>query len=228
MEKLVEEVFEKLKKSVSARIQPMPENAVVVNVKVSVEHEIFGIVSQAFIDTANSDLPRDIGVTSDEFKNYLVTLVWSRVCWINRKDRYIVHPTDKINVPSIFSLVLANVGLAQDEKLGVYLEPIMDKPKNLLSKEEMIVISLKLSKLSDRGYIFGLGFPRDRYGSWDFMAMQVVEGKVLRHDSEAHPVYAVISSMLLKGNLATILVPRVMYGFSVQMEQEILSLIRHT
>lgn len=234
-------VKESIKKDVENRIQPLPVSPEYLDVKISVETELYVSYIDSFFDVIASTVPRDLPMTKEDFTNYVTTIVYSRVCWVNRKvGQYVVHPSVKLAVPSFISVVLANVGLASDMKLGVSLTPIMDKPKTLLSEAQLVGISNILLSLTNSGFVFGTGYARDKYGSWDFMAMQIViektqgddesvkgRSQVLRHDSESHPVYAVMASVLIVSNLATVLSPRVRYGFVDGMKAEILGLVRH-
>ena len=227
-------VSESIKKDVENRIQPLPVSPEYLDVKISVQTDLYISYIDSFFDVIASTVPRDLPMTKEDFTNYVTTIVYSRVCWVNRKvGQYIVHPSVKLAVPSFISVVLANIGLASDSKLGVSLTPVMDKPEVLLSESELVGISNILSSLTNSGFVFGTGYARDKYGSWDFMAMQIVIDKasgrsqVLRHDSESHPVYAVMASVLIVSNLATVLSPRVRYGFVDGMKAEILGLVRH-
>lgn len=107
-------------------------------------------------------------------------------------------------------MLLDNIGRAVDQDLGVELLPCaVEAP---LTREEVEAISGKLKVLSSYGFEYGIGFSRDRHGSWDFMAMTLIDGEIRRHNQESHPVYALLASTLGIKGVEAVLSPRVTYG----------------
>lgn len=195
------------------------------------------------------------GFTLEDFKKYINTLVFSRIQWV-RGRHYIIHPNDKVAVPAFLSVVLMNIGRAEETSLGISLLPDLRKTDDvlfriqefdareevrkqewevqhsvegvegefrgasdterniaiysLLSKDEMFIISRHLKSIN--GYQYSDGYLKDRFGTFDFMAMQMVGDYVMRHESSTHPVYGLLSSILEPHLVCSALSPLVRYG----------------
>lgn len=154
----------------------------------------------------------DFPVAMEDFKKYVNTLVKARVDYTNNK-RPLFGPTERIAIPSFLSVVLANVGVAVDVDRGIELRPVVDSSDDsFLSKEELLKISGMLKRFSSLGFEYSDGYLRDRKGSWEFMAMTIIEDKVMRDNKESHPVYALLASTLAIRGVETVLSPRIEYG----------------
>lgn len=146
----------------------------------------------------------------DEIRHYLLSLLHIRVKHCMGKPTTI-RWTDEVYVPAFFSIILENIGITSDEDLGVTLQPKFDHP-SAMDVDELARTSRKFQALSRMGLVCAQQMPRDRKGSWDFMAMQCVDNVVRRHDSDSHPVYGFLSSVVETRMIDTVLAPRVTYG----------------
>lgn len=197
-------------------VRPIPSEYTVTPVSIHLDAPVLTEYCEALFTSLNftwcsrggSEMP----ISLDELQAYVATLVKTRVDYVNG-DRPLFSPMERIVVPSFLSCVLQNVGVAVDVDLGVELRPVItEEPTPFLAKENMLVISRQLRGFQNMGFDFAEGYSRDRSGSWDFMAMAVVEGEVLRHDKSAHGVYALLASTLSIRGVETVLSPRVNYG----------------
>lgn len=151
-------------------------------------------------------------VELEELQAYIRTLVKVRVDYVNR-ERPLFGPRERIAVPSYLHCLLSNVGLAVDVDKGVELHPMIGESEGaFLGMEDVLRISRILRTLGAIGFEYAEGYSRDRTGSWEFMAMCIVDDVVLRHDKEAHPVYALLASTLAIRGVETVLSPRVEYA----------------
>lgn len=154
----------------------------------------------------------EFSVSEEDFTKYVNTIVKARVDYV-RHERPLFGPTERVAIPSFLAVVLANLGIAVDVDKGIELRPSLEiDDSSLLSKDELFKISSVLKRFSSLGFEYSDGYARDRMGSWDFMAMSVIEDNVLRHDKESHPVYALMASTLAIRGIETVLSPRIEYG----------------
>lgn len=147
--------------------------------------------------------------TKEKFVQYCTTIVVSRIQYVLNK-KPIVYPTDHIMVPSFLMNIIMQIGIAQDLKLGLSVRPAEPEEVSTLAIEEIRKISFYLEAL--KGYEGGFGYPRDKAGSWDLMTMQLIDNEIQRHDAEAHPVYALMASVIGPKLIESVLSPLVRYG----------------
>lgn len=177
------------------------------------DSEVFGsYVDQLArsIDQECSIRRMDSPVSKQELEDYVRALLEARVRNV-RGEKSDFTSRDDLIVPSFFSIILENVGLAYEPTLEIKLVPKIEY-KNPLKLEGVKEISRKLRSLGQFGFQYALSLPRDSRGSWDFMAMQWANDAVTRHDKLAHPAYALLASVLALKGLETALVGRVTYG----------------
>lgn len=151
-----------------------------------------------------------VDFTKEQFLLYCKTMVYSRVAWVLNK-RPLVHPTEHLIVPSFLMNIIMQIGVAQDLSLGITVQP-STVPEDFEGMEmsEMRKISMRLESLS--GYEGGFGYPRDKAGAWEFMTMSLINGDIRRHDAKAHPVYALMASVVGPKLIESVLSPIVTYG----------------
>jgi hypothetical protein len=178
----------------------------------------------------------EVPFTMEEFKEYIRALVYSRVAWVNSL-KYVVHPNEPIAVPAFLSVVLMNIGNAEEVSLGLRLVPEIKgmfhivekgegnnkekvwevKPFNIIEKDLKLANKDLMQKISNylkaiEGYEYGKGYLKDKSGTFDFMSMQVVDSYITHHEAQAHPVYALLASILQPHLVASALSPLVRYG----------------
>lgn len=157
-----------------------------------------------------------VDFSKEEFLLYCKTMVYSRISWVlNQKPT--VHPTEHIMVPSFLMNIIMQIGIASDLSLGITVEPA-NTPKDFspMPMEKMRRISMRLESLS--GYEGGFGYPRDKTGAWDFMTMTLINNDIRRHDANAHPVYAMMASVVGPKLITSVLSPIVNYGSTSTLE----------
>lgn len=157
-----------------------------------------------------------VDFSKEEFLLYCKTMVYSRISWVlNQKPT--VHPTEHIMVPSFLMNIIMQIGIASDLSLGITVEPA-NTPKDFspMPMEKMRRISMRLESLS--GYEGGFGYPRDKTGAWDFMTMTMINNDIRRHDATAHPVYAMMASVVGPKLITSVLSPIVNYGSTRTLE----------
>jgi hypothetical protein len=214
--------LEALKKVSEMHIIPAPCDYDVVEVYIDLESKVMkAYVAElhAQLDVKVSLMGGQMPVTYEELYDYCKTLIAIRVQTV-RKEPNMLRSAVRLGIPSYLFVVIDNLGVAVDRKLGVELTPAKIEPT--LPVEKMVDISRKLNQLAVYGYEYTESFPRGDYGSWDFMAMTVIEGFVKRHSDEAHPVYALLASTLGLKGVEAALSPRCHYG----LEEHLASVVR--
>lgn len=151
---------------------------------------------------------------SDEMYAYMRTLLKLRVRRVNRATRF-TEPSYKNHVhfvvPAFLSLYLENVGVAQDASLGVKITPEFEDA-DPMKYEDFVRVERHLRRFESFGFEYATTIPGDTSGSWELMAMQVVDDRVCRHDAGSHMVYGLLGAMVANEQLQSILLPRVSYG----------------
>lgn len=171
----------------------------------------YAAISYALCQGAKNDL-----FTEDEFLLYNKSAVYSRIGWVNSSG-FSFGPNDHIMIPSFLMNIIMQIGKTQDSSLGLTVIP-KDAPKDFkpMDIDRMREISMWLENLS--GYEGGFGYPSDKSGSFEFMTMTLVDNEIRRHDSKAHPVYAMMASVVGPKYVATILSPIITYGNTEMFE----------
>lgn len=148
----------------------------------------------------------------EDFTEYCQSRLQDRVAWVRNDPRNrLFHPVEAIVVPAFLSTLLANIGRVLDPALGIELVPQLNEYVKY-DEAKMRAISSKLQSFSRQGYQFALGYAKDKKGTWELMAMQLVAGQVVRHDAVAHPVYATMAAVLGLTMTNVVLTPRIRYG----------------
>jgi hypothetical protein len=163
------------------------------------------------LESATSIMGGSVPFSLGELVNYCQQLVKIRVDYVNRTHA-MFGPTEKLAVPAFLSVVLENIGLAEDVDRGIELYPTLSGFESLMSAQEMSMMTTKLKTLSRYGFEYAEGYSRDRKGSWDFMTMTLIDGYVRSISKEAHPVYALMASVLATHGVEAAMSPRITYG----------------
>jgi hypothetical protein len=151
----------------------------------------------------------------EDMHSYLRTLVQVRVKMVNR-ERVDFSWKDTIAIPAFFCLLLSKVGKATDYTLGVTIIPTFDHSDFVpMSFSDVRQFSNKLMAASKRfKFEIATQLPRDLKGDWEFMSMQLVEEQIRHHSGDPAPYKAVLASVFAWKGLNTILLPRVIYGYT--------------
>lgn len=214
----------KLKAFVSERLTATPDKYDRVAVSINTNAKVLTTYKAELFSEwslACQVLGRSMLFTQEELSRYIDMLVQTRVSYVQGK-RVEISPTDRIAVPAYLSLVLSNVGLAQDSTQGIELYPEMVNEIQI-DKEFMLDISRKIRILSNIGIEYADGYVRSRDGSFEFMSMALIDDYVRTWTKDAHPVYALLSSTLAIRGIEAVLSPRINYGSEAHM----VSLVRH-
>jgi len=222
-------LLESYKKLVNSRLIPVPRSYDEIDVTFEVGE---GTMLMEYADIEYQALCARIQLTGgevpfsdEEFRSYIKTLLYSRVAWV-RNVKYIIHPNDPIVVPAFLSVVLMNIGNAEDVSLGVRLIPRIEgmvdekgvvKPLETIRDDLGLLEVFNMRKISNYlqsvdGYNYSKGYIKDKSGVFDFMSMQVVENYIVHHNADSHPVYALMASILQPHMVASVLSPLVKYG----------------
>lgn len=226
MENKTMNLLESYKKLVSGRVAPAPHNYEEVTVGFEVDDASmlaqYGRTEYTALEAKIGHSGGQLPFSEDEFLKYIRTLVISRILWV-RNEKTIVVPTDPISVPAFLSVILMNIGNADEPTLGLRLIPAIQAPEDVkkggdskkeglstLDINEMRRISSYLASID--GYSFSKGYLRDKSGVFDFMSMQFVDGYIMHHNADSHPVYALLASVMKPHIITSALSPLVRYG----------------
>lgn len=180
---------------------------------------------------------KELPFTEVEFLAYHLALLKARIAYtLNQRVPEHLHPKSRTAVPAFFCDILANIGKAEIKSLGVILVPKFDNTQiadetleAIFSDEDSIKhfkeISMFLKNMTRYGFVMSEGYSADRYGQEAFMAFQLVEDTLRRHDDSAHPGYAVMAAVVCKAQMLETLSPRVMYASLEEMKHAVTYLI---
>lgn len=168
-------------------------------------------IEQKALEYAISRKGQQSSYTDDllrKFPDYCKALVASRVDYV-LGGRPVVKPMDHVMVPSFLMNIIMQIGEVMDLSTGIRLLPEeVDTPS--ISLDEMREISMLLESI--REYEGGFGYPKDKSGSWEFMTMWLVGTQLQRFSADAHPVYALMASVIGLKQIESVLNPLVTYG----------------
>lgn len=172
--------------------------------------EQFASVEYQALDYNARKTGGEVPFTIEEFKAYCNSIVASRIQWV-RGERYIYHPNDPIVSPSFLAVICMNIGIAMELTKGITLRPAsIPTDVKVFSKKEMEPISFYLASLGN--YDGAKGYLKDKSGSWEFMSMQLIDGKIRNENADTHPVYAIMASVVGPLMVNSVLSPLVYYG----------------
>jgi len=131
--------------------------------------------------------------SQDEFKSYIRTLYQYRIDLVNSK-RIAIAAKKVYAVPSLIGLILAQIGPVTDYSFGVHLVP-KSQVKDTLKEEEMLRISVALTKLADNGFRIIKGIPTHYEGELGFMSTALHNEIVKSYRDGTAPGIALLSAV---------------------------------
>lgn len=178
-------------------------------------------------DQAASMRGFELSFSEEELSKYIDMIIITRVEY-TRGRKVLVKPVDGFAVPSFLSCILSNIGLARNADLGIELVPVVERGQRTVSPNEidydfMVKISRAIKVLGRIGVEYAEGYTRSRDGSYEFMSMAMIDDYVRNVANTAHPVYALMASVLGVRGIEAVLSPRVNYGSVNHMK----TLVRH-
>ena len=156
------------------------------------------------------------------FGKYLLDLLAARVRQtgvLTGKTGLLRWNTPGMVIPSVWSLILSQIGVVVNYSLGVRLEPKMTSSVNPLSAAELGRMWSWLKAAEGYGLQVTTSWTREQSGDEQFMTFQCVNDVICRHDNIASPTKALLSGLVLRSQLQTVFVPRVMYLKCDEIEQ---------
>lgn len=224
--------YSKAVEAAAKKVTPRVLDDVIVQVEFSTKKGIFEDYIQAEYSAlvyyeqqhGRGDLPD--WLTEDVFSKYCASALVSRIMWVNDKPRDVIfRPEEDVLVPSLLDNILKNIGKVSDPKLGITLMPTLAEDMkwsasegnnsaetDVLDRETIFRVSSFLKKTA--GYIGGLGYLKDKSGTWDFMTMQCLETSVYNFTPDSHPAYSLLAAVVAPAWLKSAVdwSPRVRYG----------------
>lgn len=208
----------------SERLAPRPVDVQEEEVVINLGQPFEDYLSEYFqyLDATVHARGGTLGFTLEDFQKYIRTLIHSRVAWV-RRERYRVHPTDDVCIPTVVSLALAALGRVNLDEVGIVLVPSFDAPSSeLMTGAEVMSFSKLLEPLRFMNITFAKQYERDRRGAFDLMALQYIENHekgsgVYAHDRSPAKAFAPVSYLLGLKQLHTLLGSRVVYGDAVSL-----------
>lgn len=194
-----------------------------VKVSINVNSSVLGSYVEelyANLDQAVSLKGGLLKFSEEELHDYIAMLIKTRVDYVNGQ-KVVFRPTDNVCVPSYISVVLSNIGVVDCVEFGLVLRPSCDDVS--VGLDTMQKLSRSLQNLGPYGFEYAKGYERSKDGSFDFMAMSLVDDFIVAASKDPHPVYALLSATVgLKGIEAS-LSPRITYGHITHFER----LVKH-
>jgi len=183
----------------------------------------------SYMDATLSATGGQLRFSVDDYRKYIRTIIVSRVNWIRGK-RYVAHPTARFAVPTLISALLAAVGVVSLDDQGLVLLPTVSEPGELMNEDELKAVSNRLEVMAHHGFVFALGYERDKRGAFDLMVQQyLVNGEegpgVYSHTKSAHPAFAVLAYFLQLKQMQDLLGARIVYGNRASMRSHLRGLV---
>lgn len=186
---------------------------------------------ESFFETANASVLMAGGrldVTLEEFLAYVKTLVAARVDYV-RGRRAVVGPTEIVRVPTFIHVTLQGIGEVFSEDQYLWLIPEHDiLLEEMLSPEQMISVSNRLSPLDFVGYQMAMGYDRDKRGAYDLMAMHYIieRAGVYSHDAEVELAFAPVAYFLGLQQVQVLMGERIRVAEDVTLKTRLRALTR--
>lgn len=199
------------------------------HVEVSFNDGIVAGFADTYVSAMNQKLAlrgSSLSIDADRMKQYLNTLLVLRIDSINGKGSRDFRVKD-LKIPALYALALTHIGSVYDKDLGIELTPVIDSKKvKALSIDDAISFSREsLGIVEDLGFELVQGLPRDRNGESQFMYFHMIDDKIVRHNKEAHPGFAILAAFFKLQQLQNVLNYRVNYGLVAEYDQMLKGLI---
>lgn len=154
-----------------------------------------------------------MGVSRNDVASYINGLIFTRVKFVRRELSTTLRPVMDFNlvIPVPVMLMLKQIGVAEDVDLGVTFLPQteIDEPDPLfLQKMSQILRSAFRANHVE----YGEEIPRTRYGSYDFMSVNVISNAVCPVNPGTPPNVALLAAIMQNRIDNDIFSPRVSYG----------------
>lgn len=144
------------------------------------EMNLFGDFAHAFVAEATrvSPLTMDkVNLTEAEMRKYIDYLTYQRIqCVKGECNDY--RKIKLLFIPSWIQYNLSMIGRVIIREVGLNLEPIMEKPDQMLTYQEAVLISDKISAFEGSLQMVQDAMPRSPYGDRDVMSTALVAGYV--------------------------------------------------
>ena len=178
---------------------------------------------------------QDFTISTEDFKKYFTTLLWLRVSRVNATDnaadtRLYRSMIRNYNVPAFIHILLTSIGRATDHDFGFEFIPTMDTPKKteLLTPEEMIVVSRKLDFLNREGLTcVNTGISMSPLGELATMATFNIETEIksYRKDSPIYGFYTAFFNHTIVGDIINPNMFRIKYGAQSDFRRFVSSIV---
>lgn len=165
--------------------------------------------SAALVDSVLVELD-SFQLNAQEVEEYLLTLLWIRVNYVNDRVSLVREYTRDVVVPAFWSQYLEQVGTVTLDDFGLKLSPQMDYEP--LSAEVFNQRTIIMRKLSRTTISYAKQLPRDRRGSEKFMTLQRIDNNIVSHRNDVEPWTAFCGAFVATEQLAAVYTPLVNYG----------------
>lgn len=209
-------------------VPAIPESTIQVKVEFNTDSELLSLLGkkyyQEMLRIGDGRVPGLDEITAELLTKYFKTLLYMRIAWVNSElgDAY-RRVYNHLSIPVLMYHVLIPIGEARDKEFGIkFIPTITIDDSELLSVEELVLISDVMLRMENLGLAQEQGIPRDFEGELDYMAMVTVQNKILSY-RQSHPVFAFLSSFVRKRRLDDRLggVTRLFYGTEADFELQI-------
>lgn len=166
-------------------------------------------------------------LTCTDIEKYLKTLTWLRVCKVlsSTSQSHAYKALERrLAIPVLYAELLLCIGRAYDSQFNLEFVPAYSiSEDDLLSADEMEVISSLFRQFESAGMKVVYGLPRKEEGDLDFMAMSHVSDEVISYRSNSHPVAAFFAAFFRQKQLneVTGMMSRVVYGYESDFRYQI-------
>jgi len=224
-------------KAAETRLSPQPRDQIVVEVSLDLTNRVLEsylveLYEYLRVEVLNQTAQKELPFTVEDLRDYSWILIHQRVCHVVGQ-RVAIKAVDRFNVPAFLHLILAQLGKAEYVSRGITLIPALptfvdyerfaygdtswkfQRPGQegvVRDVKWMSTMSKYLQFYSKFGFEYGVGYDRDKAGSFEFMSMCVIDDHVMGHDEDVHPVYALLAAVLSLRGAESVLSPRVDYG----------------
>lgn len=149
-------------------------------------------------------------LNAQEVEDYLLTLLWIRINYVNNRMSAISGYTRDVVVPAFWSQYLEQVGVVTLDDYGIQLFPTMDREP--LSAEVFNQRTIVMRKLSRTSIAYAKQLPRDRRGSEKFMTLQRIDNDIVSHRNDVEHWTAFCGAFVAMEQLTAVYTPLVNYG----------------
>jgi len=177
-------------------VKPSPSHYDVIEMEISPDRFV-GDYAKAFLDqvwSVDEPLANRVNINEQELIDYIYFLIAQRVNFVNgvKSNGFKLQ---KLWIPAFVDLLLTEIGEVQIREFGITIKPVLGDI-DVISFDEALNTSVKLSRFSDKISMYTNQFPRTPEGDVEVMSTAFVDEYLKSFSNTISPASRFVAAYL--------------------------------